>query len=1280
MNHGSSRVLESSSSSIESSSLSNTSDQTSASTVLADDDCSSKSETGSDFRWYFVLPEHPRQGEVALVPDSDGFSEIHKAMCAFGSRIDSDLNTSGLTTSSTVLLKCTNKASDPVAVDAQNRMLIQWDIPKPPQRSQSIGRFEITLGLSCESLDLDSVHQLLIKIGSVDPYVEVVTKRSLKSMNFGCDNLIRLRIHTLVDFGSLLGDNITSVATGLELRMLSNAPTTNGRLFIHYIELHNIQAEIRPLDSTHVHEPYIWSLDVGGVQGKTIRVFALSGDGQYLATLSDHMELGTQLTSLELWEIDTLYKCYPGNQSTMAAARKRAPEALASEILAPTFAYDESNHHLSVSCDGSQVSISSSKCGESLAVYLHFKDKQRLQQSENHGVIVGTKGHGRFSDTTTIFVSVEDACAKICHAPNDKPWNSLRTIPFDSCLLDHSISDRYIALLFQDRLLVWNMKVGRLISFLERATGKGDHVSFGEDHSLLFLTEGGFITSVLSDWGTVLSSRSLQVGSSPSLLAPVQGHGKQVIIPRIQDVSGDHHGIALSPVNLAKRYMFFTLPHLTLLSSRPSPEEDLQALTFHGSKIDLVRLQDRVIDFAGECGKTCASGSQEPLPHTRRDHLTMDARMDTHLHKVVLTVSDATGVLNTHNILLPRSWPLTKLRTKILPRGSKLVLTMDALIMVWSLPVAVEKPLTLDLAWCLDAPSAKGTLVKECKHGELYLEDEDPGTDLRILKDLVDLTSMPEAVAVMQHLAELFHITDPWCKDDIIRYLGQFLNSTAHIIVRICQAWTDHDRLKYERLARSILESSQTRWVPVPVEDEHNPGLIILERSRTSPGILGLFRYIIDYCVDKATVECDTLFLWPITSCFGVWTDRRFPHHDLAARVIRRLAFIPAPGRNFIIDRHAIARPPELRKSHDRPLHKYKNPILQLERSSKRWKNANRQDERFTRDLFVASFDMIWEKQSHLVPQALETGPAATASVLAVLPGLSAARGLIKAINFATEHGWIKALKRNRDLKTYDFTLEDLDNPALAALIEYKWNTIGFKFWCIRFCVRCVYYGIVLASVFHQIYGYQATLQDDYYELQTASGLIVLYSELFRLVTLILGKKAVTLFTLVDIMVALSPLLQYLSFWIKTDSDSVPGVFPGGLKDPTISNYSFIVPLIALQLLFELRVNKAMCKFVTIIVRIFIDVRVFFVIFLIGNLAFTTAILHMIRGCWPPGWCPDPATTFPSNFFMALTSTAGRFDPISVEFGGEDCDDQCCVQHGGYDLEACLAKDSTRLY
>ncbi|KAG0344826.1 hypothetical protein BG005_001662 [Podila minutissima] len=226
--------------------------------------------------------------------------------------------------------------------------------------------------------------------------------------------------------------------------------------------------------------------------------------------------------------------------------------------------------------------------------------------------------------------------------------------------------------------------------------------------------------------------------------------------------------------------------------------------------------------------------------------------------------------------------------------------------------------------------------------------------------------------------------------------------------------------------------------------------------------------------------------------------------------------------------------------------------------------------------------------------------------------------------------------RRTKELKTYDYSLEILDNPALAALIEYKWNTIGFKFWLIRFFLRCIYYAVVLVAVFSQIYRHEQRYSSDTSDisliilnsLATGLGLVALMNEAIHWQNLIVIRE-----------------------WRGIDNTIV-----AGLGDLWIIPFSFSVPLIALQLFFELRVNKAMCKFVTIIQGIIFDIRIFFLVFVVGNLAFATAILHMLHGCSFYGFCTKPDTEFPTNFFNALTSTfffmVGRFDPISTEFRG----------------------------
>ncbi|KAF9948802.1 hypothetical protein BGZ72_009352 [Mortierella alpina] len=55
-------------------------------------------------------------------------------------------------------------------------------------------------------------------------------------------------------------------------------------------------------------------------------------------------------------------------------------------------------------------------------------------------------------------------------------------------------------------------------------------------------------------------------------------------------------------------------------------------------------------------------------------------------------------------------------------------------------------------------------------------------------------------------------------------------------------------------------------------------------------------------------------------------------------------------------------------------------------------------------------------------------------------------------------------------VKCHHFEFEALNNPAIAALVEYKWNTIGLQYWLFRFLAQCIYYALVIAGIFMQIY------------------------------------------------------------------------------------------------------------------------------------------------------------------------------------------------------------------
>jgi len=149
-------------------------------------------------------------------------------------------------------------------------------------------------------------------------------------------------------------------------------------------------------------------------------------------------------------------------------------------------------------------------------------------------------------------------------------------------------------------------------------------------------------------------------------------------------------------------------------------------------------------------------------------------------------------------------------------------------------------------------------------------------------------------------------------------------------------------------------------------------------------------------------------------------------HSVLALKTLRRLAYFPVSSRKFIINHHTIVHPPTFRLwpwgKHTRPLHHCKDPILQL--SGKRIYDP--QNDNFTRELFVAQFDMLWKVRRNA--KASET-----VSKLAAVGPLRLAQQFLRAALYKLTP------ERNTPVRCYDFDLDMLDNPALAALVEYKW-------------------------------------------------------------------------------------------------------------------------------------------------------------------------------------------------------------------------------------------------
>ncbi|KAG0055687.1 hypothetical protein BGZ83_007694 [Gryganskiella cystojenkinii] len=216
------------------------------------------------------------------------------------------------------------------------------------------------------------------------------------------------------------------------------------------------------------------------------------------------------------------------------------------------------------------------------------------------------------------------------------------------------------------------------------------------------------------------------------------------------------------------------------------------------------------------------------------------------------------------------------------------------------------------------------------------------------------------------------------------------------------------------------------------------------------------------------------------------------------------------------MERHALIHSPEFRlnfmKPNSRPLFKCEDPILQLESLGARKTVKVPGNETFLHEIFVATFNMLWDDDGNIAEPNVTSKPAG------VPPSLFYWIKMSPFVLLSKLKPWKK-----RHVKSHDFPLDAFDNPAIAALIAYKWGTLGFYTWLIRFALQCVYYALVIATVFVQVYP------------QTHNSLMALYAVIAAMSSA---------FLLLEVSQMLNNWIRYLRSWLYNLVDITSFVLP----------------------------------------------------------------------------------------------------------------------------------------
>ncbi|KAG0373931.1 hypothetical protein BGX24_011054, partial [Mortierella sp. AD032] len=438
--------------------------------------------------------------------------------------------------------------------------------------------------------------------------------------------------------------------------------------------------------------------------------------------------------------------------------------------------------------------------------------------------------------------------------------------------------------------------------------------------------------------------------------------------------------------------------------------------------------------------------------------------------KVIMQDANLVHV-NTMEIPLSKGSKLLGLHQSVLHGYSYMVVALSSLILVWRTSASSKG--NYDLLWAEGTNAVAGWTLCDIEHTLVLAEGADivvlpEGTDVVVLsevtndktewrlckhrqlhrrdnasdistRNLLDLhISNPDAfLDGIVRLVEIFKDADEMTKCAIIRYTERHINQcldpendSVEILTHLCASWSAGFHEHLLAFIRALFGSPSFRWVPKPtMNQESNPILILIGRLKDNLYVLDIVEVMINYCIHLVKVDSDLHFLGPITQSLRIALEFQGVDSGVFARILRSFAYFPAREYNFAVDHHAVADPP-FDSNKKKMLHECKDPVLELSAKP----IVVQINKRLTPRLYVASLDMLWSYEE--IPISKKKHWAFIQQALLFLTFTSKKRCVC-----------------------HPFELEDLDNPAIVALVRYKWMKIGFPFWLLH----TLFHGYVVA-------------------------------------------------------------------------------------------------------------------------------------------------------------------------------------------------------------------------
>ncbi|KAG0372019.1 hypothetical protein BGX24_000852 [Mortierella sp. AD032] len=899
------------------------------------------------------------------------------------------------------------------------------------------------------------------------------------------NQLLRLRLHDKIVVVPSTNDSASSAEA---MRVLMTIETWKGvssnpgGIGLHFLELHSNSSKVYRNDPSYKkHHPFAWLIDVNAGahknDSKEIISYSFSGDGAYVAVLI-HSSEGQDL---ELYRI---------NQDIINSP------LVCSWVLSPSKDID---FDISVSWNASQIVVLDLTTQQLSTVYnrdpgyKHDSKPTPSGSSEGeysvrrlHSKIENCRVKGTFYASTNladilkdeIFVAFDGATLTMYKIFGG--WQLYNTMSVGG--QKHNLTDlldqypNWKEHLRGGRLVLPNdvrgyistwflWKVRNNVTAMDIPTVASDNhyiaTSLSAHGALFAMATKSTVDVYLAETWTRLGSWSLPSdGEKQTVIVSVDfmsGYGRLLVSTSSDSEPANHsYGYIVDIETMTKvdRIDCRNLRHYSRATLDTTNHSASMLLQQSKATLGAIQHTDRLVRsfsrVATKCTDRCTSNDafQPPSSSELQAEVVMRAfgppdRRETIPLIAVTTRNTKTGLSKKLTLSRPNDSRLVGMNRSSAHGHSYLVVVLTGLVLVWrslALPDSVR-----DLIFAIGTTDDAEWTV--CQHHQLHRRGKAGEISTRSLLD--PRIHNPQAfLSGIARLVEIFKDADETSKRSIIRYVERHMNQcldpdndSATILVYLCASWTVETHEHLLVFIRALLKSPSFRWIPAPaMNPANNPISILVGHLESNLMAMDIVEIVIAYCIHQAKVDSDLRFLNPVFISLRAAFKQRDIDSGLLTRVMRSFAYFPARDYHFVMDHYTIAR--SFYKRHRwKMLHQQKNPILQTNSTGAVGVHV----EKFTPHLYVASFDMLWSVEDIAVPSNWF---------------LALCQRFLLFVSSTS--------RKQRILRSLE--LDDLDNPALIALIRFKWMKIGFTYWLLKTLLLTYMIGYFLGAVLTGLY------------------------------------------------------------------------------------------------------------------------------------------------------------------------------------------------------------------